>query len=804
MGGGEDSEEECLQGEFHESQSVMGGGEDSEEECLQGEFHEAVESIEVLLSSLADNQKPYDMMGYIITEKNECEQDRESLPEKKLYFQKKLPEVTVQALGHLLEEEQPAMAISDNSKESDKQIPPPSPCPSDEQQKPKDNGDLSDDSPNSSDHSDHSDGEHHYDIPIHSLYKYDPFRFMHGRERRNCGYSCSFSDRRNHWNDGYPFMYGFRNLWNPMRNERYNSRSCWSWPSPEPDCEKESYTVGAGLSNPHLWTCFLNCILQCMVHTVPLVLKLRKTDHPDPCPRASIGFCCYCSLKQHVNESIRLSGSSFYPEIFINRLKSISSDFKSGVQQDAQEFLRCLLDKLDEDSIAPRSSEESSTTKEGSVVKEIFRGCLKSQLRCPECDRCSDKSEPFLDLSLDLNMVETLMDALQSFTNTELIKDFMCDGCKSRVSMEKHFKIEQAPEVLVIHLKRFTNSESKIWDKVKYPLELDINSFMSSSDDTLQKYDLYGVVEHLGAYGSGHYVCYIRSSEADWYKFNDDKVYQCSVDSALENAAYLLFYVKQGSSPWFSTLLEKEDKCPLDGSVSLEEQGKVALVNKEEEATSCHGQRNGPTLIDKEEEATSSHGQGNGPTLPDLSEQLQRNGNGNTLSDASDELEEGFRLGETSTGTQGPSCLIGSDKNGHADGCWEPSGKMKDVSPRGSLNRKEMKPSTCGSLEVDHAVTHGGSPRKNENNCHLLQLSHKCKDNCDSLEVDHAVTQGGSPRKNENYCHLLQLPHKRKDNCCHRNLSLQDEIGGCCGAPSMGMCTSGKENERVESMFHKC
>lgn len=40
---------------------------------------------------------------------------------------------------------------------------------------------------------------------------------------------------------------------------------------------------------------------------------------------------------------------------------------------------------------------------------------------------------------------------------------------------------------------------------------------------TLQKYDLYGVVEHLGAYGSGHYVCYIRSSEADWYKFNDDK-----------------------------------------------------------------------------------------------------------------------------------------------------------------------------------------------------------------------------------------------------------------------------------------
>ena len=75
------------------------------------------------------------------------------------------------------------------------------------------------------------------------------------------------------------------------------------------------------------------------------------------------------------------------------------------------------------------------------------------------------------------------MDALRSFTKVELIEDFMCDGCKSRVNMEKQFKVEQAPEVLVIHLKRFTNFGGKILDKVKYPLELDINSFMSSSDD---------------------------------------------------------------------------------------------------------------------------------------------------------------------------------------------------------------------------------------------------------------------------------------------------------------------------------
>jgi ubiquitin carboxyl-terminal hydrolase 36/42 len=86
------------------------------------------------------------------------------------------------------------------------------------------------------------------------------------------------------------------------------------WYSPKPDLENEKHNVvrratltfsfffvlklkpnehlyiflflqGAALLNPDLWTCFLNCILQCMVHTVPLVLKLQEADHPDPCPR---------------------------------------------------------------------------------------------------------------------------------------------------------------------------------------------------------------------------------------------------------------------------------------------------------------------------------------------------------------------------------------------------------------------------------------------------------------------------------------------------------------------------------------
>lgn len=94
-------------------------------------------------------------------------------------------------------------------------------------------------------------------------------------------------------------------------------------------------------------------------------------------------------------------------------------------------------------------------------------------------------------------------------------------------------------------------------------------------------YDLYGVVEHSGLPNYGHYVCTIRSSPSTWHLMNDSNVgaISCScfsetsfhlviitlvlqVDSitetsALNQEAYILFYVRQGMFPWFSSLLEE-------------------------------------------------------------------------------------------------------------------------------------------------------------------------------------------------------------------------------------------------------
>ncbi|KQJ97931.1 ubiquitin carboxyl-terminal hydrolase 21 isoform X4 [Brachypodium distachyon] len=359
---------------------------------------------------------------------------------------------------------------------------------------------------------------------------------------------------------------------------------------------KSDYPVGGSLENPHKWTCFINCILQCVVHTGPLVSKLLKDDHIDACLSGSDKFCCYCSLKLHAIEVIKLSGLFLYPRKFVKVVQLVSANFESERQQDAHEFLRFLLNKLDEASVPSSSPSERPI----SIVKEIFRGLLKSQLHCPGCNHCSDKLEPFLDLSLEVNQMDSVMDALHSFTKIEVVENFICDGCKSCVNMEKHFEVEQAPKVLVIQLKRFQilgTYISKIESMVKYQLELDLNPFMSSPDSKPQNYDLYAVVEHSGVPCGGHYVSYIHSSQTDWFLFDDDKVMKINEeDKILGSSAYLLFYVKQGS-PWFSTLLEEKNMLQLDYFKEL-----TGFLNELDVSSEYESDEDGDIYIDDDEQ----------------------------------------------------------------------------------------------------------------------------------------------------------------------------------------------------------
>ncbi|KAM0840896.1 hypothetical protein ACQ4PT_059349 [Festuca glaucescens] len=187
-------------------------------------------------------------------------------------------------------------------------------------------------------------------------------------------------------------------------------------------------------------------------------------------------------------------------------------------------------------------------------------------LTCLDCGHCSEILEPFLDLSLEIDQVDNLVAALESFTKVEQIGDaenkLTCNSCNAEVCKDKRFVIDKAPDVVAFHLKRFTTldgSIDKIDKHVAYQSELDLKPFHSNPDKEDLKYDLYALVEHSGLPNFSHYVCTIRSSPTSWHLMNDSLVHSISETSALGQEAYILFYVRQGSFPWFSNI-QKEAK----------------------------------------------------------------------------------------------------------------------------------------------------------------------------------------------------------------------------------------------------
>ncbi|XP_008796260.2 ubiquitin carboxyl-terminal hydrolase 21-like [Phoenix dactylifera] len=375
-----------------------------------------------------------------------------------------------------------------------------------------------------------------------------------------------------------------------------------SWLSPPPS-NYQPRLVGAALWNLGN-TCFLNAVLQCLTHTVPLIQKLRSVDHSSTCCGGNGDFCSFCALREHINLSIVKSGNVISPRRIADNMSKISSCFQLGNQGDAHEFLHALLDSLHGCCLDPILKDHPSSLEKDSLVKQVFGGRLRSQLRCCDCGHCSDTFEPLLDLSLEIGDVDTLTDALVSFTKVEKLDDpeakFTCEGCKAQVLVEKQLKLDQAPEIVALQLKRFKSIgffATKIEKFVEYPLELDLNPFLSCPEDGAQlKYDLYAVLVHDGSPYSGHYYCFVRSSPTAWFQMNDSEVARVSETHVLKESAFILFYIKQGSSPWFSTLMEAQKVPDLDGSndaspVSVLDYVDRNLVSPSIGETSCSSSR---------------------------------------------------------------------------------------------------------------------------------------------------------------------------------------------------------------------
>ncbi|XP_052741781.1 uncharacterized protein LOC112053634 isoform X2 [Bicyclus anynana] len=262
---------------------------------------------------------------------------------------------------------------------------------------------------------------------------------------------------------------------------------------------------------------------------------------------------------------------------------------QEGRQEDAEEFLGCLLNSLNDEMleliklVEPEEPKDNNITAKpnGVVVQEqpieedddddewkvmgprnrgaverrwaarrtpvadIFRGRTRLRLhRAPHHD-VTDAVQPFFTLQLDIERSTTVKDALELLAGKDTLEG-VSDAWQQ-------LSLEQLPVVLLLHLKCFQldaeGHTAKIVKSMDIPIDLKIDpKIMSTKHTTKQRlYKLFAVVYHEGVEAvKGHYLTDTFHGQAGWIRYDDSTVTQVTDAQVLKSKPprmpYLLMY----------------------------------------------------------------------------------------------------------------------------------------------------------------------------------------------------------------------------------------------------------------------
>ncbi|CAJ0915485.1 4802_t:CDS:10 [Entrophospora sp. SA101] len=360
-------------------------------------------------------------------------------------------------------------------------------------------------------------------------------------------------------------------------------------------------------------TCFMNSIIQCLSGTIPFARYFLDGSYKYHINKVN-PLGTKGALADAFATLIRVLWNGQYPIVspvtFKQAIGKFAPHFSGTDQQDSQEFLAYLLDGLHEDlnivkakpniRALTRKEEESMEDlpiqiasvlewdrymmRNSSIVVSLFQGQFRNQLKCLSCKKTSTTYNTFMYLSLPIpktkkkNSID-LLQCLNAFVKEEILEKenaWNCPRCKCFQRATKRLSISRLPDVLLIHLKRFSFKgpfRDKVETLVNFPLKkLDLTSYVpppipqpvnipgkntsesSNTDDesinSLQQvgpfiYDLYAVSNHYGGLNGGHYTACVRNGfKNEWYNFDDSRVSNCNEGSVKSRAAYNLFYVR--------------------------------------------------------------------------------------------------------------------------------------------------------------------------------------------------------------------------------------------------------------------
>lgn len=359
--------------------------------------------------------------------------------------------------------------------------------------------------------------------------------------------------------------------------------------------------------------CYINAILQALVACPPFyhlmrairsIPAARNSKHPKPFIDAMTALVAEFSTlqlrskvqrdksKKDETPDIQLD-SPFEPVVIHKILNLLRSDIfqVEGRQEDAEEFLGCVLNRLNDEmlELMKLSKNESEINGEdtsngeihmddqddwkvirgnrnkGTVTRttdfgrspmsDIFGGKLRSRVH-REGDHPTDNIQPFFTLQLDIEKAASVKEALDLLVGKDQLEGVTCSKTKQEIAAWQQVTLEELPIVLILHLKCFDykmDGCTKILKTLDFPIELKIDSkLMSSKGKTYtakqKQYKLFAVVYHDGKEASkGHYITDVfHAGYGSWIRYDDSTVKAVPEFNVLHPKAprvpYLLYY----------------------------------------------------------------------------------------------------------------------------------------------------------------------------------------------------------------------------------------------------------------------
>jgi ubiquitin C-terminal hydrolase len=306
--------------------------------------------------------------------------------------------------------------------------------------------------------------------------------------------------------------------------------------------------------------CYMNSTLQQLFHVKGFREGILAFEDAEEDKEESLMYQLQ-RVFAHLQESDK---AYFNPQGFCHALKNWDGEPTDVfVQQDVSDFLLMFFQQVEGMTQGTKCEE---------VLRHAFGGTLVHEL-IAEGGRYSSRLEPCYFLSVMVQNIQTLDQALEAYISEEILSDYTWEtkdpltgkAMKEATPTVKRASLAALPRHLILHLKRFefdyeTMQQIKINDRLEFPVDLDMYPYTLEGRTAVRKggtgisaagnaedaaelrertqsaaghppeyylYRLAGVVIHMGTANSGHYYSYIRErggERSGWFEFNDTVV----------------------------------------------------------------------------------------------------------------------------------------------------------------------------------------------------------------------------------------------------------------------------------------